>query len=103
MGHVSTLNFLKNSLFSSNSIIGLKIKESVERVVLVANQRQIIDIVTCHVAIATYHHVLLSILLENDVTRFARVLVGLNLPGDLRLKCYCTGKRRESLQPGVAR
>ena len=99
------LIFLKNfTVLLQIQLFGINNqKKLVERVVLVANQRQIIDIrymSRCHSNIPPRA---LCILLENDVTRFARVLVGHNLPGDLRLKCCCTRKRRESLQPGVAR
>ena len=78
-------NFLKNftvHVLLQIQLFGIKNqKRLVERVVLVANQRQIIDIrymLRCH---SNMPPLALCILLENDVTRFARVLV----PSDLLL------------------
>ena len=56
----------------------------VEKVLLVTNQRHVSIFVTCHVACATAVYgyrvpSVICILLENDATRFARVLVEHNV------------------------
>ena len=54
----------------------------VEKVLLVTNQRHVSIFVTCHVACATAVYrvpSVMCILLENDATRFARVLVEHNV------------------------